>query len=123
MAALCILLGLYPVSMAFGLIDNSGMNAPAWVVACAGLVFIIAGVMLFFRNHARINNFLASLICFFFAAVGLWVALFSPTEEISGGLPFLSQQTNTMIGRWVFAGGAMISLALAWYAARLAFKK
>ena len=53
-----------------------------------------------------------------FALVGIWVALLSDDEGFSGGLFFLSRESNVALGRWMFGLGALISLAIfarAWY--------
>jgi hypothetical protein len=120
----CLALGLYPLLIAFGVItiDATDIQAPMWMLAVCGIVFVIGGCMLLLTRHARLNNLLAALICLAFAAVGGWVALFSPPEGFSGGIPLLSDAANIRLARWVFGGGAVISLALCGYAVRLALR-
>jgi hypothetical protein len=53
-----------------------------------------------------------------FGVMGIWVSLFSSSEGFSGGLPFLSQDLNILIGRCLFGLGAIISFALSAWAFR-----
>ncbi len=124
-AWLCVVIGLYPVSIAFGVIavHESKVHAPLWVVALCGIVFIAGGCMILLAQHARLNNLFAGLICLSFAAVGIWVSLFSPSEGFSGGFPFLSSESNIKIARWVFGCGAVLSLVLFGYAVRQIFRR
>lgn len=117
---LCVGLGLYPISIALGLItvDESRVHAPMWVMALSGIVFVICGCMILLGRDSRLNNLFAALMTLSFAAIGVWVSLFSPPEGFSGGIPLLSNETNVMIARWVFGCGAIVSFALCGYAVR-----
>lgn len=114
----CIALGCYPVALGLGLlpVDEAGLSAPLWVVAGAGFAFIIAGFMILFARHSRINDLLAGVLLLLFGTMGIWVSLFSSSEGFSGGLPFLSQELNILLGRWLFGLGALISFAMCGYA-------
>lgn len=118
----CIAIGCYPISMALGLlpIDPAEKMAPSWVVAGAGIAFVIAGFMILLAHHTRANDLLAGALCLLFAIMGAWVALFSSSEGFSGGWFFLSYEQNVTLGRWVFGGGALLSLAISIYAFRRA---
>ena len=121
---MCILIGLYPIALAFGFIelDNSTAHAPMWVIALCGIVFLIGGCMILLNQHTRLIDLLAALICLSFAAIGMWVSLFSPSEGFSGGIPFIPNQTNIMISRWVFGSGAVVSFLIFIYAVRRALR-
>ena len=118
----CIAIGCYPISIALGLfqLDETALSAPLWVVAGAGIVFVIAGLMILLAHHSRANDFLAGVLCFIFGAMGTWVSLFSSNDGFSGGLPILSHEQNIMLGRWVFGLGAVICFAISVYAFRRA---
>lgn len=118
----CIALGCYPISMALGFfpVDPAELTAPLWVVAAAGIAFVIAGFMILLANHSRANDLLAGALCLLFAIMGAWVALFSSSEGFSGGLFFLSSEQNVALGRWVFGIGALLSFAISAYAFRRA---
>lgn len=115
---LCIALGLFPLALALDLLpqDPARVQAPLWVLALCGIVFISGGCMILLGQHARLNDLLAGMIAFSFAAIGFWVALLAPVDGFSGGLFFLSREGNVMLGRWLFGGGAVMSLLLGVYA-------
>ncbi len=119
---ICIAIGCYPISMATGLIpvEPAEQMAPPWVVAGAGIAFVIAGFMILLANHTRANDLLAGVLCLLFAIMGAWVALFSSSEGFSGGLFFLPDEQNVTLGRWVFGLGALLSFAICLYAFRRA---
>lgn len=121
----CIALGCYPLALSLGFlpVDEAGLHAPLWVVAVAGFVFIIAGFMILLANHSRANDLLAGVLLFLFGIMGAWVSLFSSSEGFSGGLPLVSQETNILLGRWLFGLGALISFALCGYAFRRAIRQ
>ena len=124
MGILCIALGFYPLSIAFGWlpVDQADVMAPMWVVASSGIVFLIAGCMIFLGNHSWANDLLAGILCLLFGAVGAWASLFSSSEGFAGGVWFLSTDANVTLGRWVFGSGALISFAIAAYALRRAYR-
>jgi len=113
----CIALGCSPIAISLGVIpiNESGSTAPPWVIAGAGLAFVIAGFMILLAHHSRANDLLAGVLLMIFGIMGIWVSLFSSSEGFSGGLHFLSGELNVLIGRWVFGLGALICFALcAW---------
>ncbi|MGI9233775.1 MAG: hypothetical protein ACR2RD_09110 [Woeseiaceae bacterium] len=118
----CIALGCLPISIALGLfpVEPDTVMAPLWVVAGAGLVFVIAGIMILLAHYSRANDLLAGILCMLFGVMGTWVSLFSSRDGFSGGLFFLSYDQNVTIGRWVFGLGALISFSVAVYAFRRA---
>lgn len=120
----CLLLGIYLMLMALEWlpVEEGSVNAPLWVLALCGIVFICAGLMILLRQHKRLVDWLAALVCFSFAAVGCWVSLYAPAEGFSGGIPFLGQENNVVLARVVFAAGAVICLLMSIYALRQALK-
>lgn len=118
----CLLLGCYPIALALGLlpIDDAELTVPRWVIAGAGLTFIIAGFMILLANYSRGNDLLAGVLLFLFGVLGTWVSVLGPDDGFSGGLPFLSAELNIIVGRWVFGFGALICFALCVYAFRRA---
>jgi len=119
---LLIAVGALPLSIALGLlpVDEADVHAPMWVVAISGIVFLIAGCMIFLGNHSWANDLLAGILCLLFGVIGVWVALFSSSEGFSGGVPLLSNAANVTLARWVFGGGALICFAISAYAFRRA---
>ncbi|MBT8065911.1 MAG: hypothetical protein KJO09_01625 [Gammaproteobacteria bacterium] len=118
----CVALGCYPISMALGWlpVDEADVMAPMWVVAMAGLAFVIAGAMILLANHSWANDLLAGVLCLLFGITGTWVSLFSSSEGFSGGSPLLSDESNVMLGRWLFGIGALMCFAISAYAFRRA---
>lgn len=121
---LCVVLGFLPVAIALRVIPVSDeqLHAPMWIVALSGVVFIIAGCMIFLANHTWANDLLAGVLCLLFGVAGTWVAFLSPSDGFSGGIPLLSQATNVMLGRGVFGFGAILSFAISVYAFRRAIQ-
>ena len=114
----CIALGCYPIAMAFGFIDvdPAELTSPPWVIAGAGLAFVIAGLMILLAMHSRLNDLLAGVLCLLFGIMGTWVSLLSSDDGFSGGLFFLSPDANILLGRIFFGIGALISFGVAFYA-------
>ena len=121
---LCVVLGLVPVAIALGVIpvSDAQLHAPMWIVALSGVVFIIAGCMIFLGNHTWANDLLAGVLCLLFGVAGTWVAFFSSSDGFSGGIPLLSQAANVTLGRWVFGLGALLSFSISIYAFRRAIQ-
>lgn len=118
----CIALGCYPIALGLGYlpVDEAELTAPLWVIAAAGLAFVIGGLIILFAGHSRANDLFAGMLLLLFGILGVWVCLFSSDEGFSGGLPFLSQELNSVIGRSLIGLGALISFALCGYALRRA---
>lgn len=61
------------------------------------------------KNQSNwISPFLGWFISLSLGCTGIGVAIWG--EEISGGLPFLGSETNTLIGRVVFAAGGLLCI-------------
>lgn len=120
----CVLIGCYPVALGLGLlpVDQADVHTPLWVVAGAGFAFVIAGFMILFAKHSRVNDLLAGILLLLFGIIGIWVSLFSSSEGFSGGLPFLPRELNITLGRWLFGLGSLISFAMCGYAFRRAIR-
>ena len=119
-AIVMVAIGLWLNSVALGWLHlpPEDVHAPMWVLAACGFVFALGGIMVLARHHQTANALLATFLCLAFAAIGAWIALFAPIDEISGGLPFLSHETNGRIGKGMFGLGALVSLFIAWVAWR-----
>ena len=113
-AAICLLLGLSVCLIGVGIIpyDPSKIHAPAWVILAGGGIFMLAGLALLFRSRPIVVNVLGNLIVIAFAAVGAWVALYGPSEQFSGGLPLVSDETNVGIARVFFGVGSILCLLM-----------
>lgn len=63
------------------------------------------------HNHknkpAKWRSFLGGLICLSLSIIGCWIAFYG--GDIQGGIPFIAEATNQVIGRIVFGIGAVIT--------------
>ena len=91
-------------------------NAPLVIISLAGFIFVISGVMILIGNHSRLHSLCAVLICVSFAVVGGWASFTASPENISGGLPYVSDDINVLFARMLFGFGVIISIGLALYA-------
>lgn len=55
------------------------------------------------------SSFLGGVICLVFSLMGFWIVFYGDAENIQGGIPFIAETTNQIIGKLVFAFGALIS--------------
>jgi len=116
----CIAIGIFLLLAALGVIEptNQEPASPPLILALCGLVFVVGGCMVLVGRKSRLNSLGAAIVCLSFSFLGLWVALFSPPEAIAGGIPFLPQSINAVLGKWLFGAGSVISLAVSIYALR-----
>ena len=121
---LCIAIGAYPIAISLGYVsfDDAEPTSPLWVAAAVGISFVIAGCMILLAHHSRANDLLAGVLLMIFAVLGVWVSVFSSDEGFSGGWPLLSEETNLLIGRWLFGLGALASFSLCIWAFRRAVR-
>jgi len=110
-AVMPVAMGGFIVAMAiWG--DDSGMHAPRWVVAAAGGVFVLAGLMILGQNLPWFAGLSAALMVTLFGAAVSWVS-FGPGERqftSTLSLPFIavSGPGNQILGRLCFAPGAIL---------------
>jgi hypothetical protein len=124
-AALCMVLGAFPIGMAIGLIPTEpvSMHAPRYIVALAGLLFwVAAGAILFGSASSRLNHLFGGVLLAVFAIIGGWVAIFGGDNSF-GGIPFASQATNGLMARAIFGSGAISCAALSVYAFGRTFRR
>ena len=122
LAVLTLLAGAMLIAIAAGwlTVDPNDVHAPMWVIGAVGLVFAGAGLLMLLGPESMLHHWLAALMLAGFAAVGIWATLISDLQNLQGGLPFVSQETNVLFARGLFGFGAVISLALCGYAIKLA---
>lgn len=138
--AFTIALGAMIMLAVAGVLPSKGGQAPAWVIACAAAIFVLAGGLLVLRSFMggdmndrelprgvplllRAVYYAAGLgVVAALATVGTWVA-FGPGERaFSISIPFLgSGPGNEWIGRAAFGIGAAFTwlfflvAAVAWW--------
>jgi hypothetical protein len=121
--------GLYFLLVGAGVLPVPGgpsnLNAPLWILLCAGLAFFLAGAAIILQALGRTNDqgefpadapswlpavqYLIGVAIFAsFGAIGSWIA-FAPGERVFGGsLFFLPSEANAVAGRIAFGIGAVI---------------
>jgi hypothetical protein len=123
--------GIYFILAALGVLPAPGgedaANAPAAIIVCAGLAFLLAGLVMAIRAAAGARGgeseqpadtprwthlayrVLAIAAAGSLAAIGTWIAIGSgPRAFIAAGPFFEMRTTGDAIGRTVFGLGAVI---------------
>lgn len=59
------------------------------------------------NKPAKWRSFLGGVICLSLSIIGFWVAFYG--DDIQGGIPFIAEAANQVIGRIVFGIGAVIT--------------
>lgn len=114
MAVLLLAVAVFMLALAFDLYtpESGQLRAPKWIVGISGLMFAGGGMAVLFPDNQVLGWAIAMLILACATATSLWVGLFANPDGISGGLPLLSQATNTRIGRVAFTVSGILCLAL-----------
>lgn len=125
LALVFVLIGGFIMMIAAGVVPFEGeaSDAPPFVVGLAGFTFVAAGGAFLVNGGSAARAVWAMLIMACMAGIGLWVAFFGDTERISGGIPFLPQETNAAIGKVMFGLGALITLLMIGYAFKDALRR
>lgn len=121
--------GLYFALVGMGALPVPGgpgsLHAPLWVLACAGLVFLLCGIAVFIGAAGRADAagtlppdtplalrlaqyFVGLAIFAAFGAIASWIAFGPGPRTFSGSFAGLETQTNGMLGRAVFGISAIL---------------
>jgi len=128
--ALAAVAGGYVILISLGVVPPPGEknpHAPHWLVFCAGLAFVLAGVALGVRACAGdtppaggelppdtprwlhvLQYLLVMAIIACFAAIGSFIAFAPGPRSFGISLPFLEMRGGAAIGRIAFGIGAVI---------------
>ena len=128
--ALAAAAGGYVMLISIGVVPPPGEknpHAPHWLVFCAGLAFVLAGVALGVRACAggtppagcelppdaprwlhALQYLLVMAIIACFAAIGSFIAFAPGPRSFGISLPFLEMRGGAVIGRIAFGIGAVI---------------
>lgn len=105
-------------AMDMGPMASAQRNAPRWVVAAAGVVFLCGGGLLLVPAR-WLGSLLAGVVVALLTAVFGWVALFGDSAHFvvsSGGI--LSADAQVLVARVIFAMVAVLGMAIlvrAWF--------
>jgi hypothetical protein len=83
-------------------------NTPIWVIGLVGVMFVIAGIMIFLRNYSRALDLFAAIILAAFTLIAGWITFHASSEGFSGGIPFLPSDMNVSVARFMFGLGALL---------------
>jgi hypothetical protein len=109
LAFVAIAFGVLALLAASGVLPMQTANdTPMWVVGLIGVMFVIAGVMIFLRNHSRALDFFAAIVLASFTLIFGWITFFASPEGFSGGIPFLPNDINVSFARIMFGLGALM---------------
>ncbi len=86
-------------------------HVPRWVVFVCGVLFALPGIASLFPRPNTARYLMAAILACF-ALVGVGCGLLGDFDGFSGGLPFLSPDTNILSGRVIFVVGGAIFFAL-----------
>ena len=99
-------------------LDESSLNGPRWVFGSIGWVVGSGGLAIVTTPWRRVHLLSVALMVGGMAAIGMWIALWGPSEEIRGGLPFVSDRVNQGLGKTMFGIGSLINLGVLWWIIR-----
>lgn len=80
----CFLVGLFLSLEGSGLIQitEHEENAPGPIIVLAGIIFILAGIMILVGKKEKLNNLLASMLIFIMGLIGGWISLFGESSKL-----------------------------------------
>jgi ABC-type transport system involved in multi-copper enzyme maturation permease subunit len=124
-AVLCLICGVVPIGIAFGVIPArpESIRAPLFIVALAGLLFWFAAASLLFGStRPRLNSLLGAILFALFATIGGWVSVSGSSIAFGGGIAVVANDANEWIARAIFGLGALVCAACSLYALRRAIR-
>ena len=134
------LVGAFIVMLAANIIpsDPSSFNAPRWVVAAAGAVFMLAGTMVALqgafgpnpeqsRLYLIFTFILGTALMLLFSSIFIWVG-FGPGERefstsTSVGAVTTTSSGGDQSGRFIFGGSGALMLLMTFFMARANWRK
>ena len=120
----CALIGLYLLLEGFQIISfgKPSSNTPYWIISLCGAIFIIASLMIMFKNNNHWNDLGAFVICLVMGIIAGWVSIFADDTGMGGSGMWLNEVTGLPINRIVFGMGSIICFLISIYAIKC-FKK
>jgi hypothetical protein len=101
-----------------GPMADAQRNAPRWVVAAGGMVFLCGGGLLLFPVR-WLGSLLAGVVVFLLTGIFGWVALFGDSAYfVVSSDGFLSAENQVLVARVIFAMVALLGMAIlvrAWF--------
>jgi hypothetical protein len=88
--------------------DETDLHSPNAILFLCGIVFLAGGIAIVFSSRRRVKMSMVVIILVSILIIGMWITFFGDVDHFSGGIPFVSRETNTMLARIVFGLGALI---------------
>lgn len=111
--------GLFIVLIAGDVIrvDPDTIHSPRWVLAAAGMVFMIGGVMAGAGpTHALLNDVLAGVLIGCMASIATWIAFGPGEREFTGSVSLgpvaIGGESGASVGRIAFGVSSILLWAL-----------
>lgn len=101
---LCIFAGVYCGAISVGIIPGE-VHGPRWVMSLVGLVFFLAGIVLFRGKSLSNNSLVASLMLTCFSLVGFGVGFFTDIDIVSKIIFGISSMTFLILSIIVMNNG------------------
>ncbi len=122
MALVAIACGGYALLAASSVIPVQLENdTPIWVLGLVGVIFVIAGIMIFLRNYSRALDLFAAIMLASFTLISGWITFHASSEGFSGGIPFLPNDMNVSLSRVMFGIGTLLCFGIFLYALKRFF--
>ena len=124
-ALVMLLVGAFLVALGFGWYSPEAgqLRSPPWIAIGSGVVFAGAGLAVLFPKKTTLGWAIAMLILACTGGAALWIGLFADAQDISGGIPFIPQAINTLVGRAVFTLSGLLCLVVLVWGLRLGAKR
>lgn len=87
-------------------------TVPSWMLVAIGVALILAATSVFFRIGSPAATRMIGVCMLLMALSFSWVAFFGDPRHMSGGIPFLPDQYNRFLGRFMFGLAALFWLWL-----------
>jgi len=91
------LLGAYFMAVGAGLVEADGVHVPLWVLFFVGLLFFIAGLLVFSGKTLPNKSYVAALMLLCFSMVGFGIGFF---------------QDSSTAEKWIFGTSSTICMLL-----------
>jgi len=103
-------------------VDDKDLHSPNAILFLCGIIFLAGGIAIVFSSSRRVKMSMVVTILVSFLIIGLWVTFFGDAGHFSGGIPFLSGESNAMLARIVFGLGLLLVFGMLLMALRDLFR-
>ena len=103
-------------------VDEKDLHSPNAILFLCGIIFLAGGIAIVFSSSRRVKMSMVVTILVSLLIIGLWVTFFGDAGHFSGGIPFLSGESNAMLARIVFGLGLLLVFGMLLMALRDLFR-